>query len=318
MDGRVHGTWAGSSGTATSELFLKLGAAVNDQEETPQKKIQVFVISPIGADGDDVRKHADLFLSHIVRAALPADEYDVRRADEDDSPYAITEAMLGRILEADICVADITGLNPNVMYELALAHAADKKVIVMTRDNAVPPFDIKDFRIIKYGLRVDEAKEAVRQLTEKAAHTTSPTAFERMLNPVASAFREWTDRQKIDAENDGSDQAMLRLIDRLDQKVDRLVGATKLTGGESALLAESPSDVYEDDQNAVEYYLRELRGMRQEISSWPNPAVRDSYGQLLAEGLALRSRLRSDLPVGENRLRDWHNGVLDLLSASDR
>lgn len=288
---------------------------MSSTEEPPAKK-QVFVISPIGPDRSPARLHSDLFLSHIVRVAFPESEYEVRRADEDDSPYAITEAMLGRILEADICVADITGLNPNVMYELALAHAADKKVIVMTSDDGLPPFDIKDFRKIKYGLRVDEAQVAVQQLKEKAGHTPAESAFETMLNPVASAFREWTDRQKIDSEDGGANSAVVRLIDRLEQKVDNLFGVSQLSA-HGGIYADAAKDFLEDDLNTVEYYLRELDSVRENFPSstnWrgPNPAE-----VLIQNGMVLRGDLRRNLPVGPDKIEGWKSAALGLLSAVD-
>lgn len=292
------------------------GKTLTGSEKSTNGKKKVFVISPIGAEGSDIRAHANLFLSHIVRVALPDDEYEVRRADEDDSPYAITEAMLGRILEADICVADITGMNPNVMYELALAHAADKHVIVMTSDDSPSPFDIKDFRKIKYGLRVDMAKAAVQQLRDKATHSRSETAFEAMLNPVATAFREWTDRQRIHAENDGADQAILRVIDRLDQKVDRLAAASR--PAPERLEGSALRMTQEDALNMVEHYLSQLEEMREEMSRSTSPTLRATYEMLIRDGKSLHKRLRHNMPVEENLFDSWAQLALQVVVGDHR
>ena len=184
---------------------------------------QVFVISPIGPAGSPVRRQADLFLDYIVRRALPYESYEVERADEHDSPLAITAAMLHSIMTADICVADITGRNPNVMYELAIAHAMDKHVIIMDSDSGPSPFDIQDMRAIPYGLMPDEVEQAVQQLRQKATHKPSKSAFKDMMNPVAVAFRKWTEQQQAQTSGSSSEQVLMRMVERLEEKVDRAV-----------------------------------------------------------------------------------------------
>jgi hypothetical protein len=262
----------------------------------PRRRQLVFVISPIGGSGSLPRIHADLFLEYIVRPALPEETYEVIRADEEDSPYAITEAMLGRILLADLCVADITGLNPNVMYELALAHAADKKVIIMTSDDGPPPFDIKDMRAIKYGLRVDEATAAVEQLRQKAQHEPSPQAFRSMLNPVATAFREWTDRQKIDAEQEGPDKAILGFLDRLDKKVDAI---DRRTAAEQ-VRGKNPSSAL---QRVLERHSQ-IDSIVYAGSSSHSSASEDEIA-LAVEGAALIEQLETHHMAPARRLNDY-------------
>lgn len=187
---------------------------------TPHKPKKVFVISPIGADGSQVRRQADLFLEYIVQVALPEPEYEVERADAHDSPYAVTAAMLSSILNADICVADITGRNPNVFYELALAHAMDKPVVIMDGDEDSSPFDIKDMRALKYGLMPDEVRKAVNQLRAKASAPDLSPEFKDMMNPVAASFRTWTAQQQVESSGNSTEQMLLQLVESLAQKMD--------------------------------------------------------------------------------------------------
>lgn len=84
-------------------------------------KKKCFVISPIGADGSSERAKADTVLTYLIKKAL-APDFDVLRADDDTNPGAITPRIIRSILEADLVVADISGLNANVFYELAIAH----------------------------------------------------------------------------------------------------------------------------------------------------------------------------------------------------
>jgi len=83
-----------------------------------------FLIAPIGLPGTEVRQRSELVLTHIVRPAAEASGYEVVRADQLSVPGSITGQIVRLILDADIVIADISGLNPNVMYELGIRHAA--------------------------------------------------------------------------------------------------------------------------------------------------------------------------------------------------
>ena len=73
------------------------------------------------------------------------------RADEIEKTGRITEQIYEAIANADALVADIGGLNPNVMYELGYAHAL-KKEVTLLNDSDEAPFDLKDFRWILYDI----------------------------------------------------------------------------------------------------------------------------------------------------------------------
>ena len=59
------------------------------------------------------------------------------------------------INEANIVIADITNRNPNVFYELGIAHTLGKKVILLTQHIEDIPFDLKRYRIIEYEDNID-------------------------------------------------------------------------------------------------------------------------------------------------------------------
>lgn len=119
----------------------------------PAKK-RCFVISPIGAPGSDVRAHADDVFEYIVKPAVEAKGYVVGRGDHMARPGRISDQMYDSILNDDLLIAILTFQNPNVYYELAIAHAAARPLIILceaSQDNL--PFDVKDQRVIFYDLR---------------------------------------------------------------------------------------------------------------------------------------------------------------------
>jgi nucleoside 2-deoxyribosyltransferase len=69
------------------------------------------------------------------------------------TPGSITDQIWHGIRRADVVMVDVTKNNPNVFYELGLAHALGKEVIVITQNVAKVPFDIKTLRLLSYDPR---------------------------------------------------------------------------------------------------------------------------------------------------------------------
>jgi hypothetical protein len=107
-----------------------------------------FYIAPIGDEESDVRKHSDLFLEHIVTPAMRDVDLRVVRADQIAEPGMITSHILEHIKRAKLVVADLSLLNPNVFYEIALRHVAKLPIVQIVQKADRLPFDIKDVNTI--------------------------------------------------------------------------------------------------------------------------------------------------------------------------
>ena len=124
-----------------------------------------FIISPIGAPDSLIREEADAVLRYIIGPALGRIAADggpvitAVRSDQIGTPGRIEEQMLEAILTYDLCIADLSGLNPNVLYELAIAQCAGRPVVLMCRAGENLPFDVKDYRTIVYDLKPRSIKE---------------------------------------------------------------------------------------------------------------------------------------------------------------
>jgi hypothetical protein len=124
------------------------------------RKRRCFVISPIGAEGSAAREHADEVYDFIIKPALDACDIEAFRSDHLREPGKISDQMFNAILHGDLCVAVLTGYNPNVFYELAIAQAAARPTIILIEKGQPVPFDIQDLRSVQYDLRL-------RSFTEK-------------------------------------------------------------------------------------------------------------------------------------------------------
>lgn len=76
--------------------------------------------------------------------------------------------MIEGIWNADTLVADMTGLNPNVFYELGVAHGVGIPTVHITKDIDELPFDLKQYNTIEYSLRYDEVDEFTNELSDLA------------------------------------------------------------------------------------------------------------------------------------------------------
>ncbi len=146
-----------------------------------------FVISPIGREGSETRQHADDVFDYIIRPAMEDCGIQCRRSDHLHEPGKISEQMFREIYTSDVCVALLTERNPNVYYELALAQAWNRPVIILIEKDDEPPFDIRDQRCVAYDLKPRNLFERVF-VNPLIAHLKS---LEQLNWKVPSPFGEY-------------------------------------------------------------------------------------------------------------------------------
>jgi len=108
-----------------------------------------FYVTPIGAEDSEERRHSDLFLGSIIEPALSEFKLDIVRADKIGKPGMITAQVIDHLLHAKLVIADLSFLNPNVLYELCLRHACRLPTVQVIRGDFDIPFDLEQFRTIK-------------------------------------------------------------------------------------------------------------------------------------------------------------------------
>lgn len=121
-----------------------------------------FVIAPIGETGSEVRKRSDQVFHHVVQPVFKELGYQSERADQIAEPGLITSQVIQRVLTADMVVADLTGRNPNVFYELAVRHASRKPLVQVIKKGEQIPFDVAGMRTIQLDLQDLDSVESVK------------------------------------------------------------------------------------------------------------------------------------------------------------
>jgi len=104
------------------------------------------------------------------------EKYTFTHAEEEGNQQNILKDVIQPIYDADLILADLTGLNPNVLYELGIAHTLNKKTIIITKDDVAQlPFDLKQYRAKNYGdhfLKFEEMIKYVETTIEGAITNT--------------------------------------------------------------------------------------------------------------------------------------------------
>ncbi len=142
------------------------GSAAAAAKKAPRKAAKKSTAKAASADLDLVdatrppcfvmMPFAGWFQSYYDDVFVPAIEdadLEPRRVDDLYRPSTIVHDIWRYIRQSPVMLADLTGRNPNVFYELGLAHAAGKPVLLVTQSIDDVPFDLRALRIIEYDVR---------------------------------------------------------------------------------------------------------------------------------------------------------------------
>ena len=158
---------------------------VDKAQKSPRTK-RCFIISPIGDAGSDVRRRSDKILKHIVRPVCNQLGFAAVRADEINHTSLISRRVMEEILTSDLVIADLTGRNPNVYYELAVRHFIGKPVVQLLESAEQLPFDVSDLNTIRFDhTDLDSVHDAKEKLEQFILATDSST---KCHNPVSATL----------------------------------------------------------------------------------------------------------------------------------
>jgi hypothetical protein len=145
-----------------------------------QGKVRCFIVMPFSLDwSDDVHR--------TLSGACKATAVQPVRGDDVFTPTDILVDIWQSINGADFVIADITGRNPNVLYELGIAHTLAKPVLIISRNAADIPIDLSTRRVILYGQASGDWRE---DLAIKASKAIKEILSTYRLNSPEPALQE--------------------------------------------------------------------------------------------------------------------------------
>jgi hypothetical protein len=132
----------------------------------------VFVLMPFDDD-------LTLIYNEIVKPCVQSQEFNLvcKRADDIKTNKAIIQDIFKAVCEARIIIADMTRLNPNVMYELGVAHTLGKEtILIYQREQEIKfPFDLAHIRRIEYENSATGGKKMENDLREVLLSILAPS-----------------------------------------------------------------------------------------------------------------------------------------------
>lgn len=144
------------------------------------KKKTCFIITPIGDEKDEIRRHIDGVIDNIITPVME-NEYELNVAHRLFNTGSINKQIIEQIYKSDIVIANLTQTNPNVMYELAFRHTLGLPAITIAVDGTKLPFDVISERTIFYKNDIqgvseaqDELKNYLKQIDYNSGKTTGP------------------------------------------------------------------------------------------------------------------------------------------------
>lgn len=110
---------------------------VDDREDN-----LVAVMMPFDKAYDDVYA--------AIRAAAKSVRLKCQRADDIWDEDVVLQDVVNLICKARVVVCDLTDKNPNVFYEMGIAHSLGKDVVMLTQNKGDVPFDVQQRRHLRY------------------------------------------------------------------------------------------------------------------------------------------------------------------------
>ena len=204
--------------------------------KSENQKPVAFVIMPFGEGFDEIY---NLFLV----GALTEAGYEVSRADDLGGSQNIVKGIVRGIKNNDLIVADLTDSNSNVFYELGLAHALNKPVILLTQEIKDLPFDLKSYRVISYKTHFAHIKLAREELTKLAADFLSGEA--EFSSPVSDFLGQPVETifQHLTIDSDMQEVGFLDHLADMEEGLERLTNSIVSFGSKTEELGQATSDI---------------------------------------------------------------------------
>ena len=145
---RTH--WAVKQGNLIDGIFRLL----KDRSDEPRPKLfnveqwplpalgHIAVMMPFGKEFDRVYE--------AIKSACETEGYRTLRVDEIYGPKPITADIFSTTVQSTLVISDLSGRNPNVLYETGLAHALNRDVIMIVQNEDDIPFNVHHLRYLTY------------------------------------------------------------------------------------------------------------------------------------------------------------------------
>jgi formylglycine-generating enzyme required for sulfatase activity len=242
------------------KLAIKLRRKlVSLSDESPQEASDagrgdfIFVIMPF-------KEPFNEYYEKIIRPTILNMNDAVLRSDEIYSPSSFVQTIWNSIINSKLVIAEMTGMNPNVLYELGLCHAINKTVVMIAQSMDYIPADLRHINCIIYNTsRADWAGELAASIQRMVEHIDKNPDRHTYLDPVAGVENTLYfesvigEKNRLERELDSKARETLSLRKSVAEILSRkteleriMAGLIKADGGEvvTRVNSESGTNVY--------------------------------------------------------------------------
>lgn len=149
---------AGPIGPGGGDRF-EPGLAAPFPTSEPRDPKLVAVMMPFAPSFDIVYEHIEAAVSKVGLVC--------KRADDMWEHDHVMHDVLSLLWRSQVVIADLTGKNANVFYEIGLAHALPRPSVLLTQSDEDVPFDLRSIRYLKYGLGTSDRNALQEQLSKR-------------------------------------------------------------------------------------------------------------------------------------------------------
>ena len=168
-----------------SESWIKIQMVLNERfmGANRSRNADSILVHPVFGKPSELPKQTDIFVLMPFAESIKA-VYDdhirsvadrlglsISRADDIFSNNSIVDDIWNSICGAGTIIADCTGRNPNVFYEIGIAHTVGKPVILVTQETSDVPADVRHIKCLHY----DYTPRGMTQLEKSLEETIHST-----------------------------------------------------------------------------------------------------------------------------------------------
>lgn len=201
----------------------------------------------------------------------------------------IDSQIIQKLLDSELVIADLTGLNPNVFYEIGIRHMTQKPIIHMQLQDEKIPFDTSLYRTLKFSrAKIDEyhrARQELRAMIEQVL-----AADYKVDNPITRVRGTLRLQEHATPEQ----RLLLDQVETLRRRLDELESRSPRSAVNEAWKRFEVRAMLEKGANPekAKSRLREQLGSLVEVIS-----IRANDRELVAEALAPPSRINLIAPA---------------------
>lgn len=229
----------------------------------------VFIVTPIGKKGTDVYNKYFAICKNLIEPAVKSIDpnYKVVRADQIAKPGSFVKDILEHLRNSHIVIANLTGLNPNVFYELGVRHSLSPRTIMITEDLSTLPSDLKEYRAIEYSPEItgisdftNDLKNAIEEIINNPETPDNPVLdrIEGIINSRESDLKleiETLNAKLVNKEK--NNQVKNTKVDTIQRRIYRVLKIWKADAG--AAVVQEWNDVDENGKDKV-FYIQKPEG----------------------------------------------------------